>query len=58
MASEKKDKLDAQVRSADMSQEMQDQAIEVAHDAMDKFTIEKDIAQYIKKEVCASLQTS
>lgn len=30
---------------------MQQQAIEVASDAMDKFSIEKDIAQYIKKEV-------
>ena len=30
---------------------MQDQAIEVAQDAMEKYTIEKDIAQFIKKEV-------
>lgn len=30
---------------------MQSQAIEVAQDAMEKFNIEKDIAQYIKKEV-------
>ena len=30
---------------------MQDQAIEVSQDAMEKYTIEKDIAQYIKKEV-------
>ena len=33
------------------SEEMQNQAVEVAQDAMDKFSIEKDIAQYIKKEV-------
>ena len=33
---------------------MQNQAVEVAQDAMDKFTIEKDIAQYIKKEVCTA----
>ena len=33
---------------------MQNQAIEVAQDAMDKFSIEKDIAQYIKKEVCVA----
>lgn len=30
---------------------MQSQAIEVAQDGMEKFNIEKDIAQYIKKEV-------
>ncbi|KAL8944113.1 MAG: hypothetical protein Q9211_000704 [Gyalolechia sp. 1 TL-2023] len=48
---EKKDKLDAQVKSVDMTEEMQQQAIEVASDAMEKYTIEKDIAQYIKKEV-------
>lgn len=35
---------------------MQSQAIEVAQDAMDKYSIEKDIAQYIKKEVCSSSQ--
>lgn len=29
---------------------MQQQAIEVASDAMEKYTVEKDIAQYIKKE--------
>ena len=29
---------------------MQEQSIEVARDAMDKHTIEKDIAQAIKKE--------
>jgi hypothetical protein len=34
------------------SEEMQNQAIEVAQEAMDKFSIEKDIAQHIKKEVC------
>ena len=31
---------------------MQQQAIEVASDAMEKYSVEKDIAQYIKKEVC------
>ncbi|KAF1955238.1 putative dynein light chain type 1 [Byssothecium circinans] len=40
----------AQVKSADMSDEMQQEAIEVAQHAMEQFTIEKDIAQYIKKE--------
>lgn len=39
------------------SEEMQQQAIEVSQTAFEKFSIEKDIAQYIKKEVTvASLQ--
>ncbi|KAI4706541.1 hypothetical protein J4E89_008608 [Alternaria sp. Ai002NY15] len=52
MASDKSDahKQDAQIKSADMSDEMQQEAIEVAQTAMEQFTIEKDIAQYIKKE--------
>ena len=29
---------------------MQQQAIDVASDAMEKYSVEKDIAQYIKKE--------
>lgn len=33
------------------SEEMQQQAIEVSQTAFEKFSIEKDIAQYIKKEV-------
>jgi len=37
---------------------MQNQAVEVAQEAMDKFTIEKDIAQYIKKEVRTNGQAS
>ncbi|KAF1973696.1 hypothetical protein BU23DRAFT_554001 [Bimuria novae-zelandiae CBS 107.79] len=52
MASEKDVviKQEAQIKSADMSDEMQQEAIEVAQTAMDQFSIEKDIAQYIKKE--------
>ncbi|MCJ1395303.1 Dynein light chain [Xylographa bjoerkii] len=42
MATEKeKKKLDAQIKSADMSEDMQQEAIEVATEAMDKFNIEK-----------------
>ncbi|OBT74084.1 hypothetical protein VF21_07110 [Pseudogymnoascus sp. 05NY08] len=44
-----KDQVDAQVKSADMSEEMQQEAIEIAQEAMLKFNIEKDIAQHIKK---------
>ncbi|KLJ12727.1 dynein light chain, cytoplasmic [Blastomyces silverae] len=50
MATEKREKLEAQIKSADMSEDMQQEAIEVATEAMDKYHIEKDIAQYIKKE--------
>ncbi|OCL12544.1 hypothetical protein AOQ84DRAFT_150492 [Glonium stellatum] len=50
MSSEKSEKLEAQIKSADMSEEMQQEAIEVATEAMSKYNIEKDIAQYIKKE--------
>ncbi|KAI5287631.1 Dynein light chain [Ascosphaera aggregata] len=41
MASEKKEKLEAQIKSADMSEDMQQEAIDVATEAMDKFPIEK-----------------
>lgn len=37
---------------AHQSDEMQQQAIDVSQTAFEKFSIEKDIAQYIKKEVC------
>lgn len=47
---DKKEKLDSQIKSADMSEDMQRQAVEVAEEAMSKFQVEKDIAQYIKKE--------
>ncbi|TLD38568.1 Nonribosomal peptide synthetase 8 [Venturia nashicola] len=51
MALEKsEEKLEAQVKAADMSEDMQHEAIEVAQDAMQKFNIEKEIAQFIKKE--------
>ncbi|CAG8982202.1 hypothetical protein HYALB_00003638 [Hymenoscyphus albidus] len=54
MASEKgttmKEKLEAQIKSADMTEDMQQEAIDVAQAGMTKYTIEKDIAQYIKKQ--------
>ncbi|KAK8203335.1 Dynein light chain [Zalaria obscura] len=43
------EKLDAQIKSADMNEDMQQEAIEVAQEAMDKFNIEKDIAHHIKR---------
>ena len=38
------------VKNADMSEEMQQDAIDCAIQAMEKFNIEKDIAAYMKKE--------
>ncbi|VDD80297.1 unnamed protein product [Mesocestoides corti] len=40
----------AVVKNVDMSEEMQQDAIDVATHAFEKFNIEKDIAAYIKKE--------
>ncbi|KAH0559888.1 hypothetical protein GP486_003591 [Trichoglossum hirsutum] len=50
MIEDKKEKLEVQIKSADMTEDMQQEVIEVAHEAMQKYNIEKDIAQYIKKE--------
>ncbi|CDS41787.1 dynein light chain [Echinococcus multilocularis] len=38
------------VKSAEMTEEMQQRAVDCAREAMDKFNIEKDIAAYLKKE--------
>jgi len=40
----------AVIKNADMSDDMQQEAIDVALQAMDKYNVEKDIAAYIKKE--------
>jgi dynein light chain LC8-type len=40
----------AVIKNADMSGQMQDEAIKTAVTALEKFNIEKDIAAYIKKE--------
>lgn len=40
----------AVIKSADMTEEMQQYSIQVAKEAMGQFTIEKEIAQHIKKE--------
>ncbi|KAM7206779.1 Dynein light chain type 1 domain containing protein [Rhypophila sp. PSN 637] len=44
-----REKLEAQIKSADMTDDMQQEVVEVAQEAMAKFTIEKDIAQHIKR---------
>mmetsp|Transcript_46787 Transcript_46787/g.77689 ORF Transcript_46787/g.77689 Transcript_46787/m.77689 type:complete len:93 (-) Transcript_46787:539-817(-) len=43
-------KTKAVVKIADMSDEMQVSAVECATQALEKFSIEKDVAAYIKKE--------
>ncbi|XP_048237321.1 uncharacterized protein LOC124119367 [Haliotis rufescens] len=40
----------AVIKNADMSEELQQDAVECATQAMEKYNIEKDIAAYIKKE--------
>ncbi|CAG0893356.1 unnamed protein product [Cyprideis torosa] len=46
MSSERK----AVIKNADMSEEMQQDAVDVANQALEKYNIEKDIAAFIKKE--------
>ncbi|KAF2170125.1 hypothetical protein M409DRAFT_64481 [Zasmidium cellare ATCC 36951] len=45
----KAEKLEAQIKSVDMSEDMQQEAVEVARESMEQFTVEKEIAHYIKK---------
>lgn len=40
----------AVIKSVDMSEEMQQEAIEVSTQALEKYNIEKDIAAHIKRE--------
>lgn len=40
----------AVIKSADMSEEMQADAVDCATNALEKYNIEKDIAAFIKKE--------
>ncbi|XP_016657471.1 dynein light chain 1, cytoplasmic [Acyrthosiphon pisum] len=40
----------AVIKNADMSEEMQQDAVDCATQALEKYNIEKDIAEYIKKE--------
>uniref|UniRef100_A0A8C6EA25 Dynein light chain n=1 Tax=Moschus moschiferus TaxID=68415 RepID=A0A8C6EA25_MOSMO len=40
----------AVIKNADMSEDMQQDAVDCATQAMEKYNIEKDIAPYIKKE--------
>merc|ERR1712048_1094179 len=38
------------VKNADMAEEMQEDSVNVATEALEKFTVEKDVAAHIKKE--------
>lgn len=40
----------AVIRAADMTEDLQQDAVDTAIQALEKFTIEKEIAAYIKKE--------
>lgn len=44
----------AVIKNADMSEDMQQDAVECATQALEKYNIEKDIAAYIKKVYCQS----
>ena len=39
------------VKNADMKEDMQQDAVDLASEAMEKFNVEKDIAAYVKKEM-------
>ena len=46
----------AVIKNADMSEEMQQDAVDCATQALEKYNIEKDIAAYIKKEYPENVQ--
>mmetsp|Transcript_51889 Transcript_51889/g.82778 ORF Transcript_51889/g.82778 Transcript_51889/m.82778 type:complete len:93 (+) Transcript_51889:171-449(+) len=48
MSGEQRNK--AVVKVSDMNEDMQVEAVDVASQAMEKFSVEKDVAAYIKKE--------
>ena len=48
----------AVIKNADMSEEMQQDAVECATQALEKYNIEKDIAAYIKKVHTVPITTS
>ncbi|EUB55660.1 Dynein light chain 1, cytoplasmic [Echinococcus granulosus] len=40
----------AVIKNVDMAEEMQERAVDCAQDAMNRYSVEKDIAAHIKKE--------
>ena len=45
-----KDSPRAVIKNVDMTDEMQQEAIDISMNALDKYNVEKDIAAHIKKE--------
>ena len=41
---------EAKIKNADMTEEMQQDAVDSATQALEKYVVEKDIAAYIKRE--------
>ncbi|GHJ88240.1 hypothetical protein NliqN6_4642 [Naganishia liquefaciens] len=48
----------AVIKSIDMDKPMEEKAIELAHEALEKFTMEKDMAEYLKREFDRLYQTT
>ena len=48
----------AVIKSIDMEKPMEEKAIELAHEALEKFTMEKDMAEYLKREFDRLYQTT
>uniref|UniRef100_A0A8V0ZHB7 Dynein light chain n=1 Tax=Gallus gallus TaxID=9031 RepID=A0A8V0ZHB7_CHICK len=46
----------AVIKNADMSEEMQQDSVECATQALEKYNIEKDIAAHIKKDIAAHIK--
>ena len=52
------EKLDFEIKLLDMTEDMQARCIELAKKALTKFSIEKDIAQYIKTHLDKEFSTN
>lgn len=48
----------AVIKSVDMEKAMEEKAIELAQEALNKFTMEKDMAEYLKREFDRLYQTT
>lgn len=48
----------AVIKSVDMEKAMEEKAIELAQEALNKFTMEKDMAEYLKREFDTLYQTT
>lgn len=48
----------AVIKSVDMEKPMEEKAIALAHEALEKFSMEKDMAEYLKREFDRLYQTT